>query len=150
MNSMFTKKINNHLYLNETAHLKIICVLHRRLLLTVFLLLFSINCLHSQKDITNQPKIKIFNKVGQRESILVGENASIILGPSIKPEYSYFVYLPGKSANEYYLELRSNEPLLKEISILRNSIDSFRIIQKTAVKADENFNQTDRYLTIYR
>ena len=140
---MLTKRLRDYKYHNRKAHFENTNVLITLFIVSLFLLFCSFSFLKSQTDNTTQPKIKIFNKVGQRESIRVGENVSIVLGPNIKPEYSYFAYYPGKTVNEYFIELKSNEPLLREISMLRNSIDSIRVNQKTAIKAEELANQSN-------
>ncbi len=102
----------------------------------IFILLIINNIfLFSQNDEKNKVRIIILNKIGQKEKVNFNEKVSIVLGTNIKPEYSYINYISGKNSEDYYVELKSNEGYLKEISNLRNSIDS---IKRNEITPKEN------------
>jgi sigma-B regulation protein RsbU (phosphoserine phosphatase) len=94
--------------------------------LILILLLFSFLTLAGQVD--NSPKVRIIvlSKIGQKERVKISDKVSVVLGPNIKPEYSYLNYSSGNNSEEYYVELKSNELFLKEISSLRHSLDSLK------------------------
>ncbi len=69
-------------------------------------------------------KILVFDKVGQKELIKVGEKIQVVLGNSIQPEFCYFKYKTEKNINEFSIELKSNLSYLMEISRLKNANDS--------------------------
>ncbi len=99
-------------------------------LLYISLFLIFMQSLLSEQDKGIHTKILIFNKTGQKEVVQNSEKVSLVLGPDIKPEYTYFSYSSGKNDNEYVIELRTNEQLLKEISILRSTVDSLKNVRK--------------------
>ena len=103
-------------------------MIKRILIFIVFLI--SVISLFSQDNSKLPRRLIIFNKVGQKEIIRNNDNVSIVIGPDIKPEYTYLAYLPGNNSNEYVVVLKSNENLFKEISILRNSVDSVKSIKQ--------------------
>ena len=70
-------------------------------------------------------KILVFDKVGQKELIKVGEKIQVVLGNSIQPEFCYFKYKTEKNINEFSIELKSNLSYLMEISRLKNANGMF-------------------------
>jgi len=92
-------------------------------------------------------RIVIFNNIGQKETVRIDENVSIVLGTNVKPEYTYLAYSSGKSPGEYIVELKSNEFLLKKISELRNSLNSMKKViplgTKIPLLAENSKNQSN-------
>jgi serine phosphatase RsbU (regulator of sigma subunit) len=104
-----------------------ICLSFLGKLLCIFIIFlnFQYNNLFGQDNSIHR-RMLLFNKIGQKELVKVGENVSVVLGPSIKPEYSYLSYSTGNKTGEYFIELKSNEPLLKQINILKSRVDSLK------------------------
>ena len=102
----------------------------QRLLIYLLLILCAVTTLLSQQERNVHTRIIIFNRIGQKETVKTDENVSIVLGASVKPEYSYLAYSAGKSANEYIIELKTNELLLRQIAQLRYSLDSAKMKQE--------------------
>ena len=112
-------------------------------IIITFLFIFTFNLLISEQNTDKKPRIIIFNKKGQSELIKSGELVSVVYGPDIRPEYYYIAYSTAKNNGDYVLELKSNESLLKEISILRNSIDSLSDSPRNVTKDFPVENRTD-------
>lgn len=85
-------------------------------------------------------RMLLFNRIGQKELVKVGENVSVVLGPNIKPEYSYLSYSAGRKTDEYYIELKSNEPFLKQINVLKSKVDSLKSSSSNNKKMKDSLN----------
>ncbi len=105
--------------------------------------------------IAENSRLIIFEKVGQRERVKTNEKISLVYGKNIKTEYVYLNYLQGKSSDEYFIELKTIEPFLKDISKLKKYNDSLVIelsqtsdidtvfVEKEPKKETENANQVE-------
>jgi serine phosphatase RsbU (regulator of sigma subunit) len=112
-------------------------------ILILLIFLFFNSFLFSQSDNSRHSRLLIFNKTGQKEIVKNGESISIVLGAGIKPEYSYLSYSAGKSSNEYTLELKSIETLLKEINNLRTSLES---LKEANAKLNNDINNPEKII----
>ncbi|MCX6155079.1 MAG: SpoIIE family protein phosphatase [Candidatus Kapabacteria bacterium] len=99
-------------------------------ILTILFFIFNSYSLLSQDISKKTPIAIVFNRVGQKATIRNGENISIVYGTKIKPEYCYLAYSPGKSENEYIIELKSYENVFEEIGRLHSVIDSLNLYNK--------------------
>jgi len=107
----------------------------KKIFLNIIILISFSFFAHTQDG--SKVRIVMFNSVGQKETISTNDNVSIVYGPNVKPEYSYLSYSNGKNRDEYIIELKSNEKLFREISVLRSSVDSLRsAVSKKEVRID--------------
>lgn len=111
-------------------------VINLKKIIVNIIILISFSYLAIAQD-GEKVRIVMFNSIGQKETISTNSNISIVFGPNVKPEYSYLSYSNGKNRNEYIIELKSNEKLFREISVLRSSVDSLRIaVSKKEIRID--------------
>lgn len=122
----------------------------------IFYILLILSCSISLFSVEeNKSRLIIFENIGQREEVNINDRISVVYGKNIKTEYVYLNYIQGKTPNKFYIELKSIEPFLKDISKLNKYIDSLEnelgktasidtiFIEKDQNKAIENPNQVE-------
>ncbi|HRP02399.1 MAG TPA: SpoIIE family protein phosphatase [Candidatus Kapabacteria bacterium] len=106
-----------------------------KLLILYIICVLSINGLFAES--TDKARLVMFDKIGQKEKILTTENISIVYGPKVKTEYVYLNYTQGRSINDYFIELKSIEPLLQDIASFRHSKDSLKQVLQSNMQNEQ-------------